>query len=603
MKYSDYFIDCLVDLGYTHCFFVGGGNVMHLLESARSRLACIAVVHEVSAGIAAEYFNVAHRNDNERAFAMVTAGPGITNLATAIGGAWLESRELLVVGGQARTDFITHPEVRQIGHQQIDGRSIVMPMSKLAVTITEPINLKELQYLTNTSKYGRKGPVFIEMCLDVTAMEVDTADLELNSSKVDPDTVNLDTTISREEIKHLVELVGKSSRPLLLIGGGMDHKSFNEIWPDLEAIGIPIATTWNACDYVDFHHPLYAGRPNTYGMRSANAIIQQADLLITFGARLGLQQTGFAWHEFVPEGKIVRIELDENEINLKQPKTFLDIRMDAGAALAEMVQEIKNLKLDINLNDWIEYIHKVQTSLPLVEAATDQYEDYVNPFRIVSELSSLLTANDRVIPCSSGGSYTSMMQAFEQKKGQLLTNNKGLASMGYGLAGAIGTAIANPENRTVLVEGDGGFAQNISELGTVQNRSLNLKIFIFSNTGYASIRVSQKAYFNGAYIGCDAATGVGLPNWERIFSSYSIPSVTISGPLNENSEAMELLEKRGPAAFIVNLHPDQSFLPKVTSKIFPDGKMKSNPIHLMQPELPDKLAQEVFRYLPETLRK
>jgi acetolactate synthase-1/2/3 large subunit len=196
-----------------------------------------------------------------------------------------------------------------------------------------------------------------------------------------------------------------------------------------------------------------------------------------------------------------------------------------------------------------------------------------------------------------------MMQAFEQKKGQLLTNNKGLASMGYGLAGAIGTAMANPKNRTVLVEGDGGFAQNISELGTVQNRALNLKIFIFSNTGYASIRVSQKAYFSGAYIGCDGATGVGLPNWERIFSSYSIPSVTINGSLNENSDAMELLDKRGPAAFIVNLHPDQSFLPKVTSKIFPDGKMKSNPIHLMQPELPDELAQEVFRYLPENLRK
>ena len=123
----------------------------------------------------------------------------------------------------------------------------------------------------------------------------------MNSPNLDPEFDNVDTTVCREEIKHLVELVGMSSRPLLLIGGGMDYKCFNEIWPDLEAIGIPIATTWNACDYVDFNHPLYAGRPNTYGMRSANAIIQQADLVITFGARLGLQQTGFAWHEFVPK--------------------------------------------------------------------------------------------------------------------------------------------------------------------------------------------------------------------------------------------------------------------------------------------------------------
>jgi acetolactate synthase-1/2/3 large subunit len=137
----------------------------------------------------------------------------------------------------------------------------------------------------------------------------------------------------------------------------------------------------------------------------------------------------------------------------------------------------------------------------------------------------------------------------------------------------------------------------------VQNRELNLKIFIFSNMGYASIRVSQKAYFAGAYIGCDADTGVGLPDWEAIFSAYGIPSVSIVGPLKENSHALDLLDKTGPAAFIIKIHPDQSFLPKVTSKIFSDGKMRSNPIHLMQPELSEEVATKVFRFLPEELRR
>jgi acetolactate synthase-1/2/3 large subunit len=260
-----------------------------------------------------------------------------------------------------------------------------------------------------------------------------------------------------------------------------------------------------------------------------------------------------------------------------------------------------NLKIDTS--NWLEFIKGVRESLPIVEDATFQYSDHVNPFELVSELSTLLSAEDKVIPCSSGGAYTTMMQAFEQKNGQLLTNNKGLASMGYGLAGAIGTSVAHPENRTVLVEGDGGFAQNLSELGTVQNRELNLKIFIFSNMGYASIRVSQKAYFAGAYIGCDAATGVGLPNWEKIFGAFGIPSIDVTGPLKENIQALDLLKKKGPAAFIIKVHPDQSFLPKVTSKIFSDGKMKSNPIHLMQPELPSELASQVFKYLPEELRK
>ena len=145
MKYSDYFIDSLAELGYTHCFFVGGGNVMHLLESARTRMKCIAVVHEVSAGIAAEYFNVAKRNSNERAFAMVTAGPGATNIVSAIGAAWLESRELLVVGGQARTEFLSGPDIRQIGHQEIDGQAIVKPITKLSKRIEKPIGIQEIK--------------------------------------------------------------------------------------------------------------------------------------------------------------------------------------------------------------------------------------------------------------------------------------------------------------------------------------------------------------------------------------------------------------------------------------------------------------------------
>jgi acetolactate synthase-1/2/3 large subunit len=260
MKYSDYFIDSLVELGYTHCFFVGGGNVMHLLESARTRLECIAVVHEVSAGIAAEYFNVAHRSDGKRAFALVTAGPGITNMATAIGGAWLESRELLIVGGQARTEFISHPEVRQIGHQQIDGRSIVVPMSKLSITITEPFSRNELKSVTDVSKTGRKGPVFLEICLDVTAMEVDVESLNKITSST-PTTAKELIESDNQAIEELVTLMKSSTRPLILVGGGLDFSHFKKLWHEIETLNIPVATTWNAADYLDSSHDLYAGRP------------------------------------------------------------------------------------------------------------------------------------------------------------------------------------------------------------------------------------------------------------------------------------------------------------------------------------------------------
>lgn len=601
MKYSDYFIESLVEQGYTHCFFVGGGNVMHLLESARTRLECIAVVHEVTAGIAAEYFNVANRESNKRAFAMVTAGPGITNMITAIGGAWLESRELLVVGGQARTDFITNLDVRQIGHQQIDGRSIVEPISKVSITIEEPISKKQITHLCNISSSGRKGPVFLEICLDVTAMEVvpeklDSKDFfsEYGNSLEEP-------FVTTEETYALKKLIDSCERPLILVGGGLKYSSFKEQLSRFQDLGIPVATTWNAADYLDADDPLYAGRPNTYGMRWANAVIQQADLVISLGARLGLQQTGFSWENFVPVGKIVRIDLDENELKLQHPKSELTIKVDAAVGLEKMLSIFEERR-GAGFKEWLKYIGLIKSQLPTVESSTYQFPGYVNPFQLVHELGTLLTTRDFVIPCSSGGSYTSMMQAFSQKQGQLLTNNKGLASMGYGLAGAIGSALANHAGRTVLVEGDGGFAQNLQELGTVRVRNLNLKMFIFSNLGYASIRVSQKAYFNGAYIGCDRETGVGLPDWEILFTAYEIPFVRIDTSLLSNEKALQMLNSVGPAAFIVDIHPDQSYLPKVTSKIFSDGNMRSNPIHLMDPKLDEETSNLVFKYLPTDLR-
>jgi acetolactate synthase-1/2/3 large subunit len=600
MKYSDYFVDSLVELGYTHCFFIGGGNILHLLESARTRLECIPVVHEVSAAIAAEYFNVANRDTGKRAFAMVTAGPGLTNAVTGMAGAWLESRELLVVGGQARTDALSRGTVRQVGHQEIDGAAIVTPITKVSRRIEAPISFEEIRDLVQESKVPRKGPVFLELCLDVSVMyvELPTHDKVNASSKSDS---NSPDTGGEEFWSAFAALWKESSRPLFLVGGGLSFSVFQNHLSRLRDCGVPIATTWNAIDYLNFDDPLYAGRPNTYGMRWANAVIQQADLVISIGARLGLQQTGFAWEDFVPAGKLIRIDIDVEELKRPHPKSDLNLTADANTFLPSMIFRLQLMKSK-DLSMWFEYIRLIRDALPIVEPATDQFPGFANPFRLVNELGEVLSQDTQVIPCSSGGSYTSVMQAFPQKVGQLLTNNKALASMGYGLAGAIGTAIAHPEKTTILVEGDGGFAQNLSEVGTVANRKLNLKMFIFSNLGYASIRVSQKAYFKEAYMGCDWETGLGLPDWKVAFAAYGIESIDIFDEHIQTEGVTELLNAPGPAAFIVHIHPDQSFLPKITSRIFLDGKIKSNPIHLMDPQLDDATAMKLFRYLPEDLR-
>jgi acetolactate synthase-1/2/3 large subunit len=190
------------------------------------------------------------------------------------------------------------------------------------------------------------------------------------------------------------------------------------------------------------------------------------------------------------------------------------------------------------------------------------------------------------------------MQAFEPVAGQVMITDKGLASMGYGLGGAIGAALAWPGRRTVLVEGDGGFTQNLQELATVAVNRLPIKIFIFANNGYGSIRTTQRNYFGGAYLGCDTQTGLGFPDWHTLFNAYGIESITIGDGWMDDAAFREHFAHDRPAAFIVPIDPDQTYWPKITSRVTASGSMESNPLHQMSPDLPDDIAARVFRFVP-----
>ncbi|MBZ4184942.1 thiamine pyrophosphate-binding protein [Thermomonas sp. RSS23] len=588
MKYSDQIGDWLLALGYTHCFYVGGGNIMHLIESLSLRLDCHPVINEVAAGIAAEYFNEASRG-GAKALALVTAGPGLTNIMTAIAGAFLESRELLVIGGQVKTADLAHGTLRQRGIQEIDGVSITRPITVESVLLEEPLGMKAFVDLVQASRHGRKGPVFIEIPLDVQARQVEpvTADEAAITPRPLPH-------ITDQVLAEVADRIRHATRPVLLLGGGIDRATAAGLWVRFGELGIPLATTWNAADRIDADHPVYVGRPNTWGQRSANIVLQQADLLVALGSRLGMQQTGFNWHQFVPSGEVIQVDLDRTELEKGHPRIAQGLCIDANDMLARLAR--------MELGDhaeWLAYARHVRDTLPTVEAINNTADGYISPYCFVEHISTLCHPQDTIIPCSSGGAFTVMMQAFRQKAGQIMITNKGLASMGYGLSGAIGAAFANPDGRVVLVEGDGGFAQNLQEIGTARINGLNLKIFLFDDGGYASIRATQRNYFKGRYVGCDRSTGLGLPDWEKLFAAWSVPVMTLEASNMGCAEFSASFNQPGMAAFVVKLDPDQTYFPKITSRITDSGTMESNPLHLMTPELDADIFDSVLRYLPK----
>ena len=586
-KYSDQLVDWLIELGYTHCFFVAGGNIMHLLDSVRSRMTCVPVVHEVAAGIAAEYFN--ETASKAKAFALVTAGPGLTNIITAMAGAWLEHRDLLVIGGQVKSTDLATSGLRQRGIQEIVGTRIAHPVTKLSVQFTTPANESEFKSAVQLGSTPRKGPIFIEVCLDVQGAPPLTAELNPTTSSSRQGRSDSDVEAA---VKRIQELLQASQRPVLALGAGVHRQLSRQLAPDLEALELPIVTTWHGADRISSRSPNYCGRFETWGQRAANLIINQADAVFFFGARLGLQETGFNWEEFAKSARVVQVEIDEAELSKGHPHVDVKICGDANHILPKVIES------DIpKFEPWLKYCRDICDLLPLNDSLNETAEGFVSPYDFYLDLSQVSGCEDIWIPSSSGGANSVAIQALRQWGNQLVICDNGLASMGYGLSGAIGAAFSAHDKRIWLIEGDGGFAQNLQELATVAVNNLNIKLFIFANNGYGSIRTTQRNYFGGAYLGCDTNTGLGFPNWKLLADAYGIAYRQFPESGFSDEEFTNTLLQHGPIFVEVPIDPNQTYWPKITSFVTPEGSMKSNPLYDMTPKLPHHIHKQVTRYL------
>lgn len=559
---------------------------MHLIDSARTRVKCVPVVHEVAAGIAVEYFNQV--SNAEHAFALVTAGPGLTNIVTAMAGAWLQHRNLLVIGGQVKSTDLMSGGIRQRGIQEIDGVSIVSSICKFAMRIERPVSEHILKAAVQAGMEGRKGPVFLEICLDAQGAPpfINTSRANLSSRA---NTTQSDSSSAANEI---ALCMATAQRPVWLIGAGIDRTIARRLRNQLEGLGFPLLTTWHGSDRLSSRSSNYFGRPETWGQRTANLIINQADLLVVFGARLGLQETGFNWQEYAANAHVIQVEIDDAELHKGHPRIDKPILADANVVLAKIMDE----KFQ-TFPEWMSYCAEIRDELSLNEPWNETREQYVSPYDFYINSSAFSSADDVWIPASSGGANSVAIQALQQWGNQIVVCDDGLASMGYGLAGAIGAAFAAPNKRIWLVEGDGGFSQNLQELATVAVNKLNIKMFIFANDGYGSIRTTQKNYFGGSYLGCDTKTGLGFPNWHTLADAYGIPSRAFPAKGFDDPEFGQAMEAPGPFLVVVPIDPEQTYWPKITSRVTESGSMASNPLYMMSPDLPKELLSRIGRYL------
>ncbi len=557
---------------------------MHLNDSLGKckDIEFVCNLHEQASAIAAEAYS---RVTNSLGVAIVTTGPGGTNAITGVAGAWLESTPCLIISGQVkRADLKGDLGVRQLGPQEVDIVSIVKPITKYAVTVMDPKSiLYHLEKAIAMATSGRKGPVWLDIPLDVQAAAIDTGKLPGYHPKEEESEIVPD--VLANQIEETINILNNANRPVLLVGNGVRLSGAQDLILELvDTLGIPVLTTWMGLDLISDEHPLFFGKPGTVAARSANFVIQNSDCLISIGARLDFAVTGFDQTKFARVAKKVILDIDSSELS----KLKMNVEVPVCADAKVFIQQLLNKRVDlrpVNRNQWLERCIDWKRNYPVVLPEYWEEKNYVNVYAFSSILAEELSSDDLIIPDSSGADIDKFWLSFHVKAGQRLFSTGGLGAMGFGVPASIGGCLASGRKRTITVNGDGAFQLNIQELETVARLNLPIKYFILNNQGYASIRSSQRTYFDGRLVGCDPSSGLTLPDTLKIAFAYGIKSMRISNNLTSRDSIRAALQLPGPVIIEVITHPDQIVSPRVSSHILSDGSMVSRPLEDLWPFL------------------
>ena len=584
MRVADYIWKFLADKGVRHVFLVTGGGAMHLNDALgrETRIKYVCNLHEQACAMAAEGYA---RMSGMPGVVSVTTGPGGTNALTGVMGAWLDSVPMIVVSGQIkRATMITscpQLKLRQLGDQEYNIVDAARPMTKMAKTVMSveevPAVMAEAWELCQS---GRPGPVWIDVPLDIQAVE-----LPENLIAVEGEQLSYAEQFcapTKKQVAKVASLLKDAKRPAIIVGSGVHNAHAEALFLEVaESLNIPVLTSISGIDLIPSDHPLFFGRPGILGERPANFIMQNSDLFIVLGTRMGIRICGYAYETVARNAVKVMVDIDEAELEKPTFRPDVKIHSDAGAFLEALHAALPSLPPH---EGWLSYCRGVKARFPVIlpehRARTDYVSSYVLPEAVVCHAPDPLT-----VVTSNGIAYTSTFQAIPIRKRMRMFSNEACASMGYGLPAAIGAAFAGGDRRVVCFEGDGSIQMNLQELQTMKNYRLPITLLIYNNGGYLSIKTTQKAFFGGFFVGSEAGSGVVLPSFEKLAAAYDLPYFRLSTNQELDEKLPEIFAVNGPVVVEVMLDPFEVLGPKAASKRLPDGTMVSAPLEDMAPFL------------------
>jgi acetolactate synthase-1/2/3 large subunit len=582
VKLSDYVIHFLEDLGVRCVWTISGQHNMHLIDSlAKSRLIrYVCPKHEQFGAMAAEGYT---RIAGHPGAMIVTTGPGGTNALTGMLGAWCDSIPCIFISGQANLQHYTDgTTIRQLGVQQINIIELVKSVTKYAAFVGEASSIRyHLEQAYSRATSGRPGPVWLDIPLNIQQEEIDPDSLPRFSPEPAP---AADVAGSVAEV---LKRLARAERPVFIAGSGIRLAGAQqEFLTIIERLQLPVVTSWGGADLIWDDHPLALGRFGFYGPRGGNFAVANADLLLSVGSRLDLKQVGNNGQTFARAAHKIVVDIDRWELEKGLIAIDLPIQADARRFLGELEFQSRSVS-PRDRTAWLARCRDWKRRYPVIQPQDRAQTGSVHSCVFMEALGRELQGHETIV-LDMGTSLISGMQALAIKRGQRVFSSTGLAAMGYGLPAAIGAWLADRTRPVICLTNDGCLQMAIQELQTVIHLKAPIKIFLFNNNGYLTIKMTQRGYMGGRFVASTPESGVTAPDFVKVAHAYGLATETIRNHDELGKKIHGVFETPGPVLCEITMAEDQPLLPRLVGHKTGEGRFVDDPIEKMWPYLPDE---------------
>jgi len=551
-----------------------GGFVIHILDSIKKikKIKIIPGQSEQGCSLAADAYS---RTSGKLGVVITTSGPGMINALQGLACSYYDSiPALYIVGAPVTAGLKNNKNLRQLGFQEMEVKDIVKSFTKYATRITDPNKLSyEIDKAVHIARTGRPGPCLIDLTYNIQRKKVLTKKKEIYKKKKKKE----DSNQLQSNFKKACELIKNSKKPIFIIGSGAKISgSVKELKKIINKFQIPYVPTWATFDCFDSNDKLNIGSMGVYATRYGNFSVQNSDLLVILGSRMGAPLIGGNAAFFAPNAKKIQIDIDPYEL---KEENKLKINLKINSDLKFFIEHLKKERNLWKANKlWLSRICYLKNKYPIVTKDYYLQKNFVDPYVFFNELSKLTKKNDIIIPDASANLVWAY-QAYSPSKNQKMFTALNHSPMGYSVAAAIGASLASLKSNVIAIIGDGSMPMNVQELENIKSLNLPIKIFIMNNKGYGMIKQTIDTWTKGNYVGCDPSSGLSLPDNLKIGKSYGIKSIEIVDHNNLKSNIKKILKHKGPIICDVKIKPNQQMIPKVKS---------GRPLYDMLPKLDDK---------------